>query len=223
MVQHSTLRQFWRRYLRPTRPEDISTPEGRKNALHFMRWHDHGILRGIWHNQHQIAPGVWRSNYPDDARIAKLAQMGIANIITLRGTTTTPWLLLETEACTRHGIALHAIPMRSAAAPRRETLQELIALFRKLDRPLLMHCKSGADRTGLASAIYLMVIEGQPLPVARRMLSLRYLHAHFLKAGVLDMLLDDFARAGHADFESWLANDYDAADLQARFDGQKAP
>jgi protein tyrosine/serine phosphatase len=217
------LRQFWRRYLRPTRPEDISTPEGRLNALHFMRWHDHGILRGLWHNQHQIAPGVWRSNYPDDARIAKLAQMGIANIITLRGTTTTPWLLLETEACTRYGIALHAIPMRSAAAPRRETLQELIALFRKLDRPLLMHCKSGADRTGLASAIYLMVIEGQPLPVARRMLSLRYLHAHFLKAGVLDMLLDDFARVGHADFESWLANDYDAADLQARFDGQKAP
>jgi protein tyrosine/serine phosphatase len=220
MAQNDKLRQLWRRYLRPTRPEDISTDAGRARAVHFMRWHDHGILRAVWHNQHQIARGVWRSNYPDGARIAALAKMGIKNIITLRGDTTTPWLLLEQEACARHGITLSAIPMRSAAAPRKETLQTLIALFRKLDRPLLIHCKSGADRTGLASAIYLMVIEGQPLGVARRMLSLRYLHAHFLRAGVLDMLLDDFARSGKADFAAWLADDYDHTALQARFEGR---
>ncbi|MBF9046055.1 protein tyrosine phosphatase [Rhodobacterales bacterium LSUCC0031] len=219
MVQKNKLRQLWRQYLRPKRPEDISTAKGRRRVLHFMRWHDHGILRSVWHNQHQIAPGVWRSNYPDAARIAKLSEMGLAHIITLRGDTTTPWLLLEQEACARHAIGLHAIPMRSAAAPQRETLETLIDLFRKLDRPILIHCKSGADRTGLASAIYLMVIEDQPLAVARRMLSLRYLHAHFLKAGVLDMLLDDFAASGQHDFAHWVTHHYDAADLQARFDG----
>lgn len=220
MKKDHKLRQLWRQIMRAARPGEIETAEGRRRALRFIRWFDHGILRSVWHNQHQIAPGVWRSNYPDPSRIARLAEMGIVNIITLRGMTQTPWLLLEAEACARHGIGLHGLTMRSTAAPSRETLGELIDLFRTLDRPFLIHCKSGADRTGLASAIYLMVIEGQPLAEARRMLSLRYLHADFLKAGVLDMLLDDFAASGQGDFEAWLSHDYDPQALQARFDAK---
>jgi protein tyrosine/serine phosphatase len=96
----------------------------------------------------------------------------------------------------------------------------MIALFREVERPLLIHCKSGADRAGLASAVYLMVIENAPLHRARRMLSARYIHFRWTRTGVLDMLLDDYAASDAPDFETWLAHDYDAAALQARFDAR---
>jgi len=46
-------------------------------------------------------------------------------------------------------------------------------LFGTLEYPILMHCKSGADRVGLMSALYLHTRHGVPISEARRQLSLR--------------------------------------------------
>jgi protein tyrosine/serine phosphatase len=84
-----------------------------------------------------------------------------------------------------------------------------------------MHCKSGADRAGLASAIYLMVMMGQDVDAARKMLSPRYIHLRFTKTGVLDMMLDHYAARNAASpigFEDWIDREYDADALQAAFD-----
>ncbi len=198
---------------------DLSTPENRRKAEAYVRWFDHGFLRGPWSNMVQIAPDVWRSNHPTPARFERLAKMGIRTIITLRGRGKAPWALLEKEACARLGITLESVALQSRKAPKRKELQALITLFRSVDKPVVMHCKSGADRAGLASAIYLMVIMGEPVEKARRMLSLRYAHVKWSNTGVLDMLLDDYAAAG-GDFEDWLATEYDADDLQRRFDAR---
>jgi hypothetical protein len=48
-------------------------------------------------------------------------------------------------------------------------------------------------------------------------LSWRYAHLSWTKAGVLDMLLDDFAASANPDLESWLTQEYDAGALQAKF------
>ncbi|MDR9426547.1 MAG: tyrosine-protein phosphatase [Salibaculum sp.] len=210
--------QKLRRWRQGLRPRAIANAADRRRAQRYVRWLDHGILRNLWHNQSEFAPGAWRSNYPDAPRIARLAQMGIRSIITLRGAGPSPFYLLEQESCARHGIALHAVALRSRAAPHKDAMQAMIALFRRVERPLLIHCKSGADRAGLASAIYLMVIEGAPLDRARRMLSARYIHFRWTRTGVLDMLLDDFAASDAPDFETWLDRDYDADALQARFE-----
>jgi protein tyrosine/serine phosphatase len=212
--------QKLRRWCRGLSPPAIADATDRRRAQRYVHWVDHGFLRNLWHNQSEFAPGAWRSNYPDDPRIARLAQMGIRSIITLRGTGPSPFYLLEQESCARHDIALHGVALRSRAAPRKEAMQAMIALFRQVERPLLIHCKSGADRAGLAAAIYLMVIEGEAPDRARRMLSARYIHFRWTRTGVLDMLLDDFAASGVPDFETWLARDYDAAALQARFEAR---
>lgn len=199
---------------------DLSTPENYRKAAFYERWFDHGFLRERWTNMYQITPDVWRSNHPTATRFDRLTQMGIRTIISLRGSCSAPWALLEQEACERHGIALKTVGLQSRKAPSRAALQALIYLFRSVDGPILMHCKSGADRAGLASAIYLIVIQGEPVANARRMLSLRYAHLKCSKTRVLGMLLDDFAAAG-GDFEHWLAHDYDESALQHRFDARR--
>lgn len=211
----------WKKRLRLPRPKDISTPVKRAQALAFVRIVDHGILRALWHNMHEIAPGVWRSNYPDPARFGKLKRRGIKTIISLRGDGPTPWYLLEAEAAAAHGMTLEAVSLKSTKAPRREAIARLIALMRGAERPLLIHCKSGADRAGLASALYLLLIENRPLKEARRMLSPWYLHLRWSRAGVISRLLDEFAASGEPDFERWLAQDYDAEALQRRFDARR--
>ena len=67
---------------------------------------DHGFLRLFWHNQHQIADGVWRSNQPGPARIANLAHSGIKSIVNLRGPRDDGSWQLEAEACQKAGIVL---------------------------------------------------------------------------------------------------------------------
>lgn len=205
------------RNLRRSFSSDLSTPGNRRRALFYQRWFDHGVLRILWTNMFQIAPTVWRSNHPTPSRFDKLAAQGIRTIVSLRGSTTAPWALLEQEACTRVGITLETVALRSRAAPQKEELQRLILLFENVEKPMLIHCKSGADRAGLASAIYLIVIKGLPVAEARKMLSFRYLHLRWSKAGVLDLLLDEFASSGQNHFETWLSEDYDAAKLQEDF------
>jgi protein tyrosine/serine phosphatase len=91
---------------------------------------------------------------------------------------------------------------------------ELIALLRDMPKPMLVHCKSGADRTGLAVTIYLHVIKGLPLTEARRALSWRYAHFSWGKAGIVSRMLDAYEadnRATGIGFEEWVETRYDPA------------
>ena len=214
MLRLTGILKGWERRLQRAYAADLSTPDNRRQALIWTRWLDHGILRVLWTNQFEIAPGVWRSNHPPGSRFAAIKTAGINTVLTLRGASGNPSDLLEREACAAHGITLHFIALQARAAPTRAQIAELIALFRRLPRPFLMHCKSGADRAGFASAVYLMVIIGEPVERARRMLSWHYLHFRWSKTGVLDRVLDLYAaRSAQSpiSFETWAATEYQPA------------
>jgi len=205
---------------------DLSLPGNRTLAEHYARWHDHGILRVLWRNFDQIAPGVYRSNNPTPRRFAQARAIGITTILNLRGASDDPGYLLEKDICASLGITLIDLGLSARRAPHRDRLQELIAIFRRIDKPFLMHCKSGADRAGLASAIWLMVIEGRAATQARKMLSLRYLHIRWSKTGVLDHLLDSYIARTRRDpigFEDWVATEYDHRVIQSQFDAGQKP
>ena len=112
------------------------------------------------------------------------------------------------------------IPLEARTAVSAERLAELFDAFRTLDKPFLMHCKSGADRAGLASALYRMVIMGDSVDQARKHLSIRYVHLKHSKTGICDHLLDVYeARCadGEISIEDWIATEYDPAELIASF------
>ena len=184
-----------------------------------MRWLDHEVVRIYWTNLYQIAPGVWRSNHPTEQRFRDMPGMGITTVLNLRGALPRPYYWREVALCQELGLRLIDLPMSGSSAPERATLVALIETFRSLTTPFVMHCKSGADRTGLASAIYLLVILGRPLAEARAMLSAKYIHFDTKRVGILDELLRcyDEAHARSAiGFEDWVREVYDPAEVTAR-------
>jgi len=199
---------------------DMSDPATRRRAERSVFWMDHGFVRAWWHNFEQIAPGVYRSNQPTRVRLARAKAMGINTILSLRGDGIRANQMLEKADCADLGLRLITVSLRSSRAPARDAVLNLIDIFHNIERPFLMHCKSGADRAAVASAVWLMVMEGAPVEDARKMLSLRYAHVKRFKTGVLDAFLDEYAaRNARAPigFEQWLRDEYDADALQARF------
>jgi protein tyrosine phosphatase (PTP) superfamily phosphohydrolase (DUF442 family) len=193
----------WQRRWKDGWTGDLDAPGARRNATIDMLVFDHGLLRKAWRNEHEIAPGVWRSNQPDPAMIRRLAGQGVKAILNLRGATEYGSYLLEREACKTAGI-------------------ELVA---RLPRPFLMHCKSGADRAGFAAALYLLLQGELPAEEAGRQLSWRYLHLRGAATGVLHFLLERYAADSAREpmsFRDWIERRYDPEALTAAYKGSAA-
>lgn len=198
---------------------DIVTPAGRRRAWWQMMLADHGILRIWWTNFDEVAPGVYRSNHPPHARLEAYRDMGIRGVLNLRGTPQMSHHLFEVESCKALGLDLVSVALHARAPAPRQMLLDLFAAFDSITRPFVMHCKSGADRAGLAAALYLLD-QGASVDDARRQLSFRYLHLRFTRTGVQDHLLDLYEERltrGPIPIRDWIATEYDPAALAASF------
>ena len=201
-------------------PYEIETPEGRKRAMRQLDWSDHGILRYRWHNFSQFAPDAFRSNHPTTARFEDYAAMGIKTVLTLRGARHQPQYLFEAETCARLGLQLECVQMAARRAPKVAELTDLFAMFDVMERPFLMHCKSGADRTGLAAALYLLAFEGADLSTAKAQLSFDYIHIRRTATGIMDHFLEvyeaRFTQTGIG-VRDWITTEYDSDALTVSF------
>lgn len=212
------------RSLRAYYNTDLSTPENRRRANIYNLWFDHAVLRTVWTNFFPVAEGVYRSNQPTHERFVKLKAMGIKSVLNLRGAAGAAHYLVEEESCRLLGLNLVNTTLKARYAAPAENILALIHALREIERPFVMHCKSGADRAGFASAIYLLVIEGRPIHEARRMLSAKYIHFKWTKTGVLDYILDVYDARNTVDpisFEAWIATEYDPVKIQQDFKEKK--
>jgi protein tyrosine phosphatase (PTP) superfamily phosphohydrolase (DUF442 family) len=125
-----------------------------------------------------VDPGrVYRSAQPRDDLRRLGAAHHLGSILNLRGgSRADSWYAAEVRAARDLGIDLHVLPLRATRRPSRRELLRLLDLLDSCRYPLLIHCKSGADRTGLASALYLMSRRGLPPAKALQAFSLRYGH-----------------------------------------------
>jgi protein tyrosine phosphatase (PTP) superfamily phosphohydrolase (DUF442 family) len=132
---------------------DPTVPGNERRARIYNRYFDHAILRGIWTNEREIAPGVFRSNHPTHERFAQMPARGIHTVLNLRGASVSAHYMTEKASCEALGLTLVNATLHARTAASRAEIQHLIAVFRKIEKPFVMHCKSGADRAGFASAI----------------------------------------------------------------------
>ncbi len=201
------------RSLRPAPGADYGDPSVRRRAMaHFLLF-DHHLLRLPWTNLGAVADGVFRSNQPTLARLRRMRdKMRIKAVLNLRGTSTRPSFRFSERACEELGLDLHVADIRGRRVNHREALINLLDIFRKIPTPFVLHCKSGADRSGLAAALYRVIILGHPVEEARKELSLRYLHASWTSSGICGFFFDHYlaeTKKRPMDMETWIREVYD--------------
>ena len=201
-------------------PADLNTMRGRAKAWSNSVLVDHAFFRVLWHNLSAVDPGVlYRANHPTPGQLAVMAQRhGIRTVINLRGARACGSDALSRDAALRLGLVQIDMALESRGAPQVDRILRLAEIFRTMTAPALMHCKSGADRAGLAAGVY-VVLRGGTAADALAQLSWRYLHVSASNTGVLDAFFRLYAATGEGKkpFLDWVATDYDAAALRRDF------
>ncbi len=198
----------------------ITTLWQRLRAWTNMVFVDHGIFRLIYSNTHRVGRHAWRSAQPAPHHLGRFARAGGLTVVNLRGGQTFGSLPLEREACIRYALDYRVFVLRSRGLPDRETLLGAIGFLDQIQYPALFHCKSGADRAGFMSALYLLAREDAPIETAQKQLDIRYGHFRSGPTGILDALFDAYA-AEHAKdgigFRDWVATRYDPDEIRKGF------
>ncbi len=187
-----------------------------------MLFLDHSLFRFFYNTRLSVTPELYRAGHPMPYQLRAAQRAGVRTVLSLRGAESHVGSnRLEWDTCKRIGLRLVHFPIGSRSEPSREQMLGLIKLLDTLPKPLLVHCKSGADRAGLASTTYLLM-RGERLERAMKQMDFwRHGHIRQAKTGVLDHFFESWRdwRDTHpgARFQDWVANHYDAAAVRASF------
>jgi protein tyrosine/serine phosphatase len=199
---------------------DLSTAGGRIVAWIDSLFVDHAVFRLVWSNLAPVLPGrVYRCNHPTPTRLRGMVRrLGIRSLINLRGKTQSGSDALSREAARTLGLCFHDMAFESRGAPQRDRILRLYDIYQSTQLPAVIHCKSGADRAGLAAGL-VVLFEGGSAAEAMRQLSLRFGHIRQAKTGILDafFLLYEREAEGRKPFLDWVREDYDEAALRSAF------
>ncbi|NIA09084.1 MAG: protein tyrosine phosphatase [Nitrospiraceae bacterium] len=144
-------------------------------------------------NFHTITQGeAYRSAQMDrDELEYYIPKFGIKSVINLRGRhPKKEWWKIEEDVCQRLGVRHFDIAMSASKAPSPAKIRLLLTIFQTAPRPVLVHCKAGSDRSGLAAAIWKVVIDKEPKSEAKKQLSIVYGHLPFGSTQALDDFFD---------------------------------
>lgn len=127
-----------------------------------------------------------------------ISERGIRTIINLRGRWKgEEWYEKEAETAGKNNVRLFDIKLSPHELPVYHKLISLLDVLATAERPLLIHCLRGSDRTGLVSALALSIELDPPLRALKEQFSFRYGVIPFFNRSVGPLL---FRR-----YEEWLA------------------
>lgn len=152
--------------------------------------------------------GVYRSPQPGEDQLARrIEDHGIRTVVCLRGDG--PPTASSARATEGAGATFWNVPMSATRLPRPDTLLELWRVAESAERPLLLHCRAGVDRTGLAAAL-VVLHDTDDLGAARAQLALvPNGHLGMFGTEAMGEVLDRYEQ--HAEtmrFPDWVRNVY---------------
>jgi protein tyrosine/serine phosphatase len=214
----------------PIAPPEVPllTPWQRFVAWLSMLFLDHSIFRFFYNTRLRVgrkrndAETLYRSGHPMPYQLRAARRAGVKSVLSLRGAESHVGSnRLEWDTVQREGLKLVHFPIGSRSEPSREQVLQIIDLLETMPKPMLVHCKSGADRAGLASTIWLLQ-QGVSLREAMQQMQFwRHGHVRQAKTGILDAFFESYGRYAEAHpgatFREWVAEHYDAEALKASF------
>ena len=151
-------------------------------------------------NFHTVTPEeAYRSAQLDRDELRHYARKyHIRSIINLRGKKPgKAWYREEKATAAELGIRhIDYGGIGAVRPPSASDLATLLTLFATAPRPVLLHCQAGADRSGLAAALWKKAVDKTPARQARKQLSLRYGHIPIGPTRVLDTFFEAWASGG---------------------------
>lgn len=157
-------------------------------------------------NFHTIAGGrAYRSGQLAPDTLKYIIEMKrIRTVVNLRGPNPgSGWYQDERAACEAAGVRLVDVALSASSLPTRENALALYDLFEDPSaEPLLIHCRGGADRSGMVAAMWRREVLGEDRAVAAKELS--WVYGHF---EVVHPEMDEFIRIFEPS-RDWIVNEY---------------
>jgi protein tyrosine/serine phosphatase len=179
------------------------------------------VLLFLWYigvfggNVRTVQPGqVYRSAQLTGRNLDDvLKEDHIQTVINLRGgSVSDAWYRSEVASCKQFGAQHVDIDMSARLLPAPSRLDALLQTFDHARYPILYHCQSGADRSGLVGTLYLDVYQHVPLQEAEKeQLTWRYGHFSFGQTHAMNdfYTLYDQTNSG-LDLRDWILKRYPA-------------
>lgn len=134
-------------------------------------------------NFHAVEEGaLYRSAQLNKDELQRaVREHGIRAILNLRGAHSgEAWYDDEIAVANALGVAHYDYGLSAHRFVSNNQIIDLLGIMRGAPKPLLVHCKSGADRSGLVAALYRLVIEGKSATEADAQLTIVYGHFPYL-------------------------------------------
>jgi hypothetical protein len=170
-------------------------------------------------NLHVVVAGrVYRCAQQTGAALEDIVRdHGIRTVVNLRGCCSPMgWYVEEARVCHRLGVSQEDVCLSAYRLPAVGEVRRLLEVLDRTEYPILLHCRRGADRTGLVSAMVLLLETDTPFGRARSQLGWRYGHLAAGRPAVLDRFFDLYSEwltkkeLAHspAVFRQWLEHEY---------------
>lgn len=196
-------------------------------ALAALLLHAGYVLIGS--NFHTVIPGeVYRSAQLSARSLERfIREKHIRTVVNLRGCCDPEaWYLDEGRVALRNDVSLEDLGFSAGRLPSNVTLRQLLEVIDRSEYPILFHCHKGADRTGMASALALLLRTDTPLDEARKQLGFRYGHLPIGRTVFIDRFFDLYRAwltgqgLAHspAVLRRWIARDYCPGDCRCRLE-----
>jgi len=180
-------------------------------------------------NFHTVIAGeVYRSAQLPAAALERFIQSrNIRTVVNLRGCCDPePWYLDEGRVTHRHNVSQEDLGFSAGRLPSAAALHQLLDVLDHSEYPILFHCHKGADRTGMASAMAVLLRTNTTLEEAREQLGFRFGHLAVGRTANIDRFFDLYQEwltehgLTHAPdvFRRWIEQDYCPGECRCRLE-----
>jgi protein tyrosine phosphatase (PTP) superfamily phosphohydrolase (DUF442 family) len=138
-----------------------------------------GYFLGFWDNFGTVKPGdFYRSGQMKGPALAKkLREHGIKTVLNLRGShPESSWYADERASTLEAGATQVDIPLSSCEWMSKAQAKAVLEVLETAERPILVHCFHGSERTGMVSAFAMLLRPGSTLADAEAQFTPRHLY-----------------------------------------------